>query len=66
MVSPGAVLRVVIIQTRRSRVSMAPVTVTGSSTPGPGRAAQLSAFFRDPHVLALSEQLRAAGIDGFQ
>ena len=33
---------------------------------GPGRAAQLSAFFRDPHVLALSEQLRAAGIDGFQ
>lgn len=32
---------------------------------GPGRAAQLSAFFRDPHVLALSEILRAAGIDGF-
>ncbi|MFJ2365478.1 NAD-dependent DNA ligase LigB [Pseudomonas sp. NPDC087697] len=32
---------------------------------GPGRAAQLSAFFRDPQVLALSEQLRAAGIDGF-
>jgi DNA ligase (NAD+) len=32
---------------------------------GPGRAAQLSAFFRDPHVLALSETLRAAGIDGF-
>lgn len=32
---------------------------------GPGRAAQLSAFFRDPHVLALSEELRAAGIDGF-
>lgn len=32
---------------------------------GPGRAAQLSAFFRDPQVLALSEQLHAAGIDGF-
>lgn len=32
---------------------------------GPGRAAQLSAFFRDPHVLALSETLRVAGIDGF-
>lgn len=32
---------------------------------GPGRAAQLSAFFRDPQVLAISEQLRAAGIDGF-
>ncbi len=32
---------------------------------GPGRAAQLSAFFRDPQVQALSEQLRAAGIDGF-
>ncbi|NUT86721.1 NAD-dependent DNA ligase LigB [Pseudomonas corrugata] len=32
---------------------------------GPGRAAQLSAFFRDPHVLALSEVLRAAGVDGF-
>jgi DNA ligase (NAD+) len=32
---------------------------------GPGRAAQLGAFFRDPHVLALSETLRDAGIDGF-
>ncbi|MGE1174508.1 NAD-dependent DNA ligase LigB [Pseudomonas sp. BW7P1] len=32
---------------------------------GPGRAAQLSAFFRDPQVLALSETLRTAGIDGF-
>jgi DNA ligase (NAD+) len=32
---------------------------------GPGRAAQLSAFFRDPQVLALSETLQAAGIDGF-
>ncbi|UZE00656.1 NAD-dependent DNA ligase LigB [Pseudomonas mediterranea] len=32
---------------------------------GPGRAAQLSAFFRDPHVLALSEVLRAAGVEGF-
>lgn len=35
--------------------------------PGIGgqRAAQLSAFLRDPNVLALSEQLRAAGIAGF-
>ncbi|WP_433737572.1 NAD-dependent DNA ligase LigB [Pseudomonas putida] len=32
---------------------------------GPGRAAQLSAFFRDPQVLALRETLQAAGIDGF-
>ena len=32
---------------------------------GPGRAAQLSAFFRDPHVLAMAETLRVAGIDGF-
>jgi len=32
---------------------------------GPGRAAQLSAFFREPQVLALSETLRQAGIDGF-
>ncbi|AUM72285.1 NAD-dependent DNA ligase LigB [Pseudomonas fluorescens] len=32
---------------------------------GPGRAAQLSAFFRDPQVLALSEELRTAGVDGF-
>lgn len=32
---------------------------------GPGRAAQLSAFFRDPQVMAMSETLRAAGIDGF-
>ncbi|MFJ4493459.1 NAD-dependent DNA ligase LigB [Pseudomonas atacamensis] len=32
---------------------------------GPGRAAQLSAFFRDPQVVALSETLKAAGIDGF-
>ncbi|MHC8347371.1 NAD-dependent DNA ligase LigB [Pseudomonas sp. RT6P73] len=32
---------------------------------GPGRATQLSAFFRDPHVLALSQTLRMAGIDGF-
>ncbi|AWM94789.1 NAD-dependent DNA ligase LigB [Pseudomonas sp. 31-12] len=32
---------------------------------GPGRAAQLNAFFRDPHVLALSQTLRMAGIDGF-
>ncbi len=33
---------------------------------GPGRAAQLSAFFRDPQVLALSETLRLAAMDGFQ
>ena len=32
---------------------------------GPGRAAQLSAFFRDPQVLALSETLQSAGIQGF-
>ncbi|CAI8864319.1 DNA ligase B [Pseudomonas sp. IT-347P] len=32
---------------------------------GPGRAAQLSAFFRDPQVLALSDTLRTAGINGF-
>lgn len=32
---------------------------------GPERAARLSAFFRHPQVLALSEQLHAAGIDGF-
>ncbi|WP_439863839.1 NAD-dependent DNA ligase LigB [Pseudomonas antarctica] len=32
---------------------------------GPVRAAQLSAFFRDPHVQALAETLRVAGIDGF-
>jgi DNA ligase (NAD+) len=32
---------------------------------GPGRSAQLSAFFRDPQVQALAETLRVAGIDGF-
>lgn len=32
---------------------------------GPGRAAQLSAFFRDPGVQALADTLRVAGIDGF-
>ncbi|MBK3505494.1 NAD-dependent DNA ligase LigB [Pseudomonas sp. MF6747] len=32
---------------------------------GPGRAAQLSAFFRDPQVQALAQTLREAGIDGF-
>ncbi|MFC6336998.1 NAD-dependent DNA ligase LigB [Pseudomonas karstica] len=32
---------------------------------GPGRAALLSAFFRDPQVQALGEILRATGIDGF-
>jgi DNA ligase (NAD+) len=32
---------------------------------GPGRAAQLSAFFRDPQVLALRETLHMAGINGF-
>lgn len=33
---------------------------------GPERAARLSAFFRHPQVIALSEQLRVVGIDGFQ
>ncbi|PRA32362.1 NAD-dependent DNA ligase LigB [Pseudomonas poae] len=32
---------------------------------GPGRAAQLSAFFHDPQVQALAETLHVAGIDGF-
>jgi DNA ligase (NAD+) len=32
---------------------------------GPGRAAQLSAFFRDPHVRALAQTLHVAGVDGF-
>lgn len=32
---------------------------------GPGRAAQLVAFFAHPEVLALSEQLRSQGIQGF-
>ncbi|KAB0566715.1 NAD-dependent DNA ligase LigB [Pseudomonas palleroniana] len=32
---------------------------------GPGRAAQLSAFFHDPQVQALAQTLRTAGIDGF-
>ncbi|MGY2238648.1 NAD-dependent DNA ligase LigB [Pseudomonas gingeri] len=32
---------------------------------GPGRAAQLSAFFRDPQVMALAESLSTAGVDGF-
>ena len=32
---------------------------------GAQRAAHLHEFLRDPNVLALSEQLRAAGIDGF-
>ena len=32
---------------------------------GPGRAAQLSAFFRDPQVQALANTLHVAGIDGF-
>ena len=32
---------------------------------GPGRAAQLSAFFRDPHVQALAQTLHVAGVDGF-
>lgn len=32
---------------------------------GPGRAAALQAFFQDPQVQVLSEQLRAQGIDGF-
>ncbi|MGH8387545.1 MAG: NAD-dependent DNA ligase LigB [Pseudomonas sp.] len=33
---------------------------------GPGRAMQLSAFFRDPQVLALSSVLQEAGVDGFK
>ena len=33
---------------------------------GARRAAQLVAFFREPQVLALREQLRAAGVSGFQ
>ncbi|KFE52874.1 NAD-dependent DNA ligase LigB [Pseudomonas syringae] len=32
---------------------------------GPGRAQQLVAFFQHPEVLALSEQLRAYGVEGF-
>ncbi|WP_166361411.1 NAD-dependent DNA ligase LigB [Pseudomonas akapageensis] len=32
---------------------------------GPGRAAQLSAFFRHPQVIAVSNKLRAAQIEGF-
>ncbi|MGY2402712.1 NAD-dependent DNA ligase LigB [Pseudomonas sp. SDO5271_S396] len=32
---------------------------------GPGRAAQLSAFFHDPQVQALADTLRVAGIEGF-
>jgi DNA ligase (NAD+) len=32
---------------------------------GPGRAAQLNAFFNHPHVQVLREQLRNHGIDGF-
>lgn len=32
---------------------------------GPGRAKQLQAFFHDPHVQALSTQLREQGIQGF-
>ncbi|QXG47221.1 NAD-dependent DNA ligase LigB [Pseudomonas viridiflava] len=32
---------------------------------GPGRAAKLVAFFNDPQVQALSQQLRVSGISGF-
>ncbi|GAB7530899.1 NAD-dependent DNA ligase LigB [Pseudomonas sp. 3A(2025)] len=32
---------------------------------GPGRAAQLHAFFLDPQVLALSDRLRVLGVAGF-
>ena len=32
---------------------------------GPGRAARLSAFFRDPKIQALAETLHGAGVDGF-
>lgn len=42
-------------------------TLAWQAQPGIGasRAVQLSSFFRDPNVQALSEELRAAGIAGF-
>lgn len=49
-------------QTLAARDTQAWLTTDGI---GPGRAAQLSAFFRDPQVQALAETLRVAGIDGF-
>ncbi len=33
---------------------------------GPGRAARLRAFFQDPQVQALSQQLQAQSISGFK
>ncbi|MCK6188972.1 MULTISPECIES: NAD-dependent DNA ligase LigB [unclassified Pseudomonas] len=49
-------------QTLVARDSQAWLAIDGI---GPRRAAQLSAFFRDPQVQALAETLRVAGIDGF-
>jgi len=49
-------------QTLAARDTQAWLAIDGI---GPGRAAQLSAFFRDPQVQALAETLRVAGIDGF-
>jgi DNA ligase (NAD+) len=49
-------------QTLASRDTQAWLATDGI---GPGRAAQLSAFFRDPQVQALAETLHTAGIDGF-
>jgi DNA ligase (NAD+) len=50
-------------QTLASRDHQAWLAIDGI---GPGRAAHLSAFFRDPQVQALADTLRVAGIDGFQ
>ena len=50
-------------QTLATRDTQAWLAIDGI---GPGRAAQLSAFFRDPQVQALAHTLRVAGIDGFQ
>ena len=49
-------------QTLAARDTQAWLAIDGI---GPGRAAQLSAFFRDPTVQALADTLRVAGIDGF-
>ncbi|MBF6027378.1 NAD-dependent DNA ligase LigB [Pseudomonas sp. P115] len=50
-------------QTLATRDTQAWLAIDGI---GPGRAAQLSAFFRDPQVQTLAHTLRVAGIDGFQ
>ncbi|ROM43261.1 DNA ligase B [Pseudomonas poae] len=49
-------------QTLATRDTQAWLTTEGI---GPGRAAQLSAFFHDPQVQALAQTLHTAGIDGF-